>query len=169
MVELFAQFHTVKQVADTIKAEYHTDLDLRSVATYDPSQRHCRMGKRLREHYDACRQAYVEASAKVGVAHQAHRLRLIERVIEKATTAKDFSSALKGLELAAKEMGGVLEGKSIVEHRGSVEHRHLSVEDARAELAMRLGAVIDGGTLQHALPTPDAAPDEASQPIENAG
>jgi hypothetical protein len=97
----------------------------------------------------------------VAIAHQAHRLRRYETLVDKAEKAKDFSAALKGLELAAKEMGGVLEGRTTVKHEGSVEHRHLSIEDQRAELAMRLSAVIEGGTL-HALPAPDGSEEGAS-------
>jgi hypothetical protein len=69
------------------------------------------------------------------VSHQAHRLRLIGDIVSKATTAKDFGNALKGLELAAKEMGGL---GTVVEHKGIVSHVHGSIEDARRELADRL-------------------------------
>ncbi len=32
---------------------------------------------------------------------------------------------------------------SKTEHAGKVEHRHLSIDDARGELAMRLAAILD--------------------------
>jgi hypothetical protein len=168
IVELFATFHKVSEIQSTIKTEFHIDLPAATVHHYDP-HRSKKLSPRLKSYASEVRAAYVEKASEVAVAHRAHRLRMLQGVIEKAEKAKDFGNAIKGLELAAKEMGGVLEGKQIVEHRGSVEHRHLSVEDARAELAMRLGAVIEGGTLQHALPAPDEARGDDAQPIDNAG
>lgn len=156
MVTLFAQFQGVSAVQRAIKAEFGLDLDVRTVAHYDAGKPKARVGRRLRELYAAVREHYVGATAEIGIAQQNHRLRLIERLVEKAETAKDFNAATKLLELAAREMGGVLTNVSKTRVEGVVEHRHLSVEDARAELAARLGAVIDGGTL---LPAPDEPSD----------
>lgn len=154
IIELFAQFHRVTDVQSKIKTEFGLDLDARTIQHFDCSRPQARVGKGLRALYDAHRQAYVERSADVAIAHRAHRLRMLQQVVEKAEKAKDFGNAIKGLELAAKEMGGVLEGKSEVKHVGQVAHVHLSVEDAKRELAMRLSEVIEGGKLE-ALPKPD--------------
>lgn len=160
MVELFAQFQSVGGVAKSIKAEFGLALDLRTVETYNPSSRLCRIGKRLRALHDAIRKEYVERSADVALAHQAHRLRLIGDIVEKATTAKDFGNAIKGLELAAKEMGGALEGKTIVTHTGAVAHVHGSVDDMRQELAMRLATVVEAmPPVSLPAPSPDATPE----------
>ncbi len=138
---------------------------MRDVQNYDPTRPTARIGKSLRTLFEVHRQAFIEGVQHHGVAHQAKRLQLLEKVIEKATTAKDFGNAIKGLELAAKEMGGTLTNVSKQEVRGTIEHRHLSVEDAKAELVMRLGAIIEGGTLLPApMPTPTAIEGMAETP-----
>jgi hypothetical protein len=152
IVEKLAQFQSHKQVVAAVEAQFGITLHGLTIIKYDPQHRHCALGKRLRTLYDETRKAWVEGVKEVAISHQAQRLRLIDRVVEKATTSKDYAAALKGLELAAKEMGGVLEGKSIVEHRGGVTHIHANIEDARREVAMRLAQVVDGGLL---LPSPD--------------
>lgn len=154
IVEKFACFQRLGDIADEFNKRYGFTPYLQSLETYDGDSRHCRMGKRLRRLFDTVRADYVGQTAKVAVAHQAHRLRLIEKLIDKATTSKEFASAIKGLELAAKEMGGLAQQ---VQHSGTVAHVHASLDDAKAELAMRLQAHIE----QQALPSP-----VATDPIE---
>jgi hypothetical protein len=143
LVELWAQFQTLSAISKAIKAEFGLTLDPRTICQYDGASRSCRMGKRLRLYFAEVRKEYIQRAADVAVAHQAHRLRKLEEVIEKAIASKDFNSALKGLELSAKEMGGVLEGKTTVRHEGAISHVHGTVEDARAEVAMRLQQLVD--------------------------
>ncbi len=88
-------------------------------------------------------------------------------MVEKATKSKDYNAALKGLELAAKEMGGVLEGKTTVRHEGSVAHVHGSLEDMRLELAMRLAQHVDGGTRLAHDPAPQAQDVVATPPEDH--
>lgn len=154
IVESFACFQTHKTVHAQVLQRFGLDLDGRLLCSYDPAHRHCRLGKRLRALHATIRKAYIENTAEVAISHQAQRLRLIGQVVEKAQSSKDYAAALKGLELAAKEMGGVLEGRSIVEHRGGMVHVHTNVEDARREVAMRLAQIVDGGLL-----LPAAVPD----------
>ncbi len=139
MVELFAQFQSVSQVGDVLKSEYGLTLDRRTIEAFNPDSPRCRIGKRLISLFNSHRDAYIKECAKHGVAHQAHRLKLIGQIVDKATTAKDFANALKGLELAAKEMGGLSQK---VEHTGTVSHVHGTVEEARRELADRLKALV---------------------------
>ena len=139
MVESFAHFKSVNFIYDEILSRYGVKLDRRTIENFNPDSRRCVIGKRLKSLFISQRKAYIEECAKVAVSHQAHRLRLIGDIVAKATTAKDFSNALKGLELAAKEMGGLSQK---VEHTGIVAHVHGSVEDARREVADRLRALM---------------------------
>lgn len=157
IIEMMATFQGLASIRDAIREEFGLDLSKATIAHYDPS-RSKRLSPKLIALHETVRKQYVERATDVAIAHQAHRLRRLESIVDKAEKARDFSSALKGLEIAAKEMGGILTNTQTVKHEGSVTHRHLSVEDAKAELAMRLGALIDGGTLA-ALPAPDVATD----------
>lgn len=155
MVELFAQFLSVSEVRDQIVEEYQVLIDLRTVGMYNPALKSATVGRKLRAHYDACRKLYVERSTDMAVAHQSHRLKLIGRIVEKATNSRDYAAALKGLELAAKEMGAYSQ-TTVVQHTGAIAHVHGTVEEARAEVAMRLQAMVDAGTLLPAPPIVDA-------------
>jgi hypothetical protein len=147
VVESFACFQGVNEIAAELRRRWGINLDQRHISLYDAGRATCRMGRALRTYYDQCRKAYVEGTAQVAIAHQSHRLRLVGRIVEKATTSKDYNAALKGLELAAKEMGGALSGHTTVRHEGMIGHVHATVEEARAELAARLTQVVEGGTM----------------------
>lgn len=139
MIEMFARFQSVSQVADMLKKDHGVVLDRRTIESFNPDSHRCRVGKRLKSLFKLHRDAYIKEAAKVAVSHQAHRLRLIGEIVDKATTAKDFGNALKGLELAAKEMGGLAQE---VKHTGVVSHVHGTVEEARRELADRLRTLV---------------------------
>ena len=142
-------------------------LDLRALARYDAQRPNAQLGRSLRTYYAECRKAYIEGVRDVAISHQAHRLRLVSRIVDKATTSKDYANALKGLELAAKEMGGVLAGQHVVRHEGQIAHVHATLDEARAEVAARLAQVIDGGLLLPAPLTPTTEGDVP--PTEGAG
>lgn len=152
LVELWATFQTLGHIRKHFLDRHNLRLADSTLLSYDASRRGCSLGKKLRAYFDEVRREYVTNASAVAIAHQAHRLRRYEEIADSALKSKDFSSALKAMELAAKEMGGVLEGKTTVEHRGAVAHVHGSVEDMRQELAMRLRQVVEGGTL---LPAPE--------------
>lgn len=159
IIELFAQFQTVKIIRATIKAEFGRDLADATISHYDPTRASCQLSQAQRAQFDALRASYVNSAKDVAIAHQAHRLRKYEEIYEKALKGRDYSAALKAMELAAKELGGVMTNQSTVKHEGNVTHRHLTPQDAKAELAMRLTAMIE---TQAALPSP------TPQPIEDA-
>jgi hypothetical protein len=160
IVESFACFQTHKTVQDEVARRFGIVLDGRTLLVYDPARPQCRIGPRLRLLYDECRKAYIEGVQEVAISHQAHRLRLLSRVVEKATTSKDYANAIKGLELAAKEMGGALSGQHTIRHEGTIGHVHATVEEAKAEIASRLTMVLEAGTLLSApsVATPPATP-----------
>ena len=144
IVELFATFHSTKQVLSIVKRDYGLELSYVQVGLYNGSSSQFKAGKALRRLFDETRKAYLAGAERVGISHQSHRLRLIEGLIEEARESKEYGVALKGLEQAAREMGGQLTNVATVRHQGRIE---LSLEDQKAELAMRLGAVLDGGVL----------------------
>lgn len=164
LVESLACFQSHSAIITEFARRYGIALDGRTLVNYDPAHRNCRLGPGLRRLYDECRKAYVDGVQEVAIAHQAHRLRLLSRVVDKATTSKDYANAIKGLELAAKEMGGALSGQHTIRHEGTIGHVHATVEEAKAEIASRLTQVIEAGTL---LSAPSVATPPATE--EGAG
>lgn len=159
IIELFSQFQTVSVIRATIKAEFGRTLADATISHYDPTRASSRLSVEQRAQFDALRASYIDSAKDVAIAHQAHRLRRYEEVYDKALKGRDYSAALKAMELAAKELGGAMTNASTVKHEGNVTHRHLSAGDARTELAMRLTAMLEQ---QAALPSP------TPQPIEDA-
>jgi hypothetical protein len=149
IVTLFAQYQGLGAIQKAIESEFGLRIGKSTIAHYDPTAARVRLSRRLLSLFEDARAAYVGDFTRIGIAQQNHRLRLIERLVEKAETAKEFAAAAKLLELAAKEMGGALTNVSKTEAKVV----HLSGADARAELAARLSAAIDGGTLTP-LPSP---------------
>jgi hypothetical protein len=164
VVENLACFQSHPVIIAEFARRFGIVLDPRTLCGYDPNHRHCRIGPRLRRLYDECRKAYVDGVQEVAIAHQAHRLRLLSRVVDKATTSKDYANAIKGLELAAKEMGGALSGQHTIRHEGTIGHVHATVEEAKAEIAARLTQVIDAGTLLSAPVATPPATEEGGPP-----
>lgn len=149
IIEMFAQFQSVRAIREAIKSEFGRVLADATISHYDPTRASCQLSKEQRAQFDALRASYIDSAKDVAIAHQAHRLRKYEEIYDKSLKARDFSAALKAMELAAKELGGVMTNQSTVKHEGNVTHRHLTPQDAKAELAMRLTAMVEA---QAALP-----------------
>jgi hypothetical protein len=144
---LFAQFQRLRDVVRIIHEEFGVRYDKRLLHAYDCAKPSSKAGGPMRDLFERTREEYLRDTASIGITNQNHRLRVLERLIGKAEDAGDFAGAGKLLEQAAKELGGVLTNETKVRHSGAVAQVHLSAADARAELAMRLQAVIDGGSL----------------------
>lgn len=163
IVELWATFHSLSQIRDIMRAETGSRISDGVLCYYNVGHPNSRASPRLKLLFAETRKRYVEEAKDVAIAHQAHRLRQLERVVELATKSKDYNAALKGIELAAKEMGGLTQ---TVRHEGIVGmvHKHThSIEDAKAEVAMRLTQLLEGGLLHTTPPTtlpttPDTVP-----------
>ena len=148
IVVLFAQFRGVAEVQRAIREEFGCEIAKSTLQHYDADNFRGRLSKRHRALHEAAREAWIGETKRIGIAHQSQRLRLIERAIAGAERSRDWGNVSKLLELAAKEMGGVLTNVSKTEVRGVMEHRHMSIEDARSELTARLAGALDGGVLK---------------------
>lgn len=134
---LFAQFHTVKEVGDLIFAETGQRLSVATLCHYDPMKARAKPSKRLLALYDQARDRHLSDLTTIGVAHQAHRLRVLDRMVNKAEHKDQFTVAAQLLKQAAEEMGGLLTNKR------SVTHFHITPEDARRQLAEKLHGLIE--------------------------
>lgn len=150
-VVLFAQFHRLAEVTSIIREEFGLDVAASTLCHYDPTRANASTGTKLRALFAEARKRHLEDMSSVGIAHQVHRLRTLDRIAQRAETKGDFGTVMSALKQAAEEVGGVMSNERNV----NVRHLHLSPEDARAELAMRLGAIIEA---QAVLPPPDNEP-----------
>lgn len=149
IVVLLAQFQGLAAIRDMIAEEFGLTLHKQTIAHYDPQRSGRRLSPRLALLFEEARKLYVSDHHSIGISHQSHRLRVIERLAGKAEAAKQYTTAGALLKQAAEELGAITQR---VRHEGSVVH--MSLDDARSELAQRLASAIDGGVLDRVAEPP---------------
>ena len=132
IVRSLARFDTPSEVVLAVKANFDVEVSRQQVHTYDPG---CSQPPAARwcELYAATRQAFLQETAQIGVAHKAVRLRVLERMAQRAEQRGNLMVAAALLEQAAKESGGLYE-------RRPPAVAMLAVSDAPAERPLELAA-----------------------------
>ncbi len=107
IVKGLACYDTPSQVAEAVRVEFDIVVSRQQVHEYDPG---CvrTPALRWRELYAATRAALLRETADIGIAHRAVRLLRLDRVASRSER-NNVRTALKCLEMAAKECGGMYE------------------------------------------------------------
>ncbi len=107
IVKGLACYDTPSQVAEAVRVEFDIVVSRQQVHEYDPG---CvrTPALRWRELYAATRAALLRETADIGIAHRAVRLLRLDRVASRSERY-NVRTALKCLEMAAKECGGMYE------------------------------------------------------------
>jgi hypothetical protein len=110
IVKRLARFDSPSQVAEAVKANFGVALSRQHVYVYDPR---CTQppAPRWCELHAATRAAFLKDAAAIGVAHKTVRLLMLDRMARHAETRNYFDLTASLLEQAAKECGGVFDGK----------------------------------------------------------
>ena len=110
IVKGLARFDSPTQVAEAVKETFEIEVSRQQVHAYDPA---CSQppAPRWLELHAATRQAFLSDIAEIGIAQKAVRLRMLERYARIAERQKYFIRAAALLEQAAKECGGIYEGR----------------------------------------------------------
>jgi len=120
VVQALACFDSPKTAADALKKEFGTEITPQTAEAYDPTKRAGRkLSKKWRELFHATRKAFIEDTASIGWSHRSARLRLIQRVGERAEGMGNLVLALQAAEQAAKEMGEAFTNRQKVDHTSS--------------------------------------------------
>ena len=109
IVKGLACYDTPSQVAEAVKAEFNVEITRQHVYAYDPNASQ-HMAPRWRELHAATRAALLRELAEIGIAHRAVRLRRLDRLASRSER-NNVMTALKCLEMAAKECGGMYENR----------------------------------------------------------
>jgi hypothetical protein len=109
IVKGLACYDTPSQVAEAVKANFNVEITRQHVYAYDPNASQ-HMSPRWRDLHAATRQALLRELAEIGIAHRAVRLRRLDR-LESRSERNNVTTALKCLEMAAKECGGMYENR----------------------------------------------------------
>lgn len=107
IVTSLACFDTPSIVAVAVNAAYGIEVTRQAIESYDPTKvAGARIAPKWKEIFDATREAYLNDVAKIGISHRAVRLRILQRMVEKAEDQGNSPLVAQMLEQAAKEMGG---------------------------------------------------------------
>lgn len=108
IVEALACFDSPSTVADAVNREFEVSVSRQQVERYDPTKRAGQnLSKKYRAIFEATRRGFISDTTNIGWAHRATRLRMIQRVGEKAERMGNLSLALQAAEQAAKEEGQI--------------------------------------------------------------
>lgn len=109
LVQSLACFDTPTQAAELVKQELGIAISRMQAAAYDPTKPAGRnLSEKWRAVFDSTREKFLSDVASVPIAHQAFRLRALQRQFERAEARGNTPLAAQLLEQAAKEMGGSL-------------------------------------------------------------
>jgi hypothetical protein len=107
IVERLACFDSPTDIQKQLKQDFRVDVSLQQLTAYNPkTQAGARLSKTLREVFEATRKKYLEDTSDVAIAHKAHRLRVLDRLLTRLERSGNALLAAQMLEQAAKEEGG---------------------------------------------------------------
>lgn len=106
IVQALACYDTPTQVVEAVKEEFGTVLDRGHVGCYDPTKAAGKdLAKKWRDLFDATREGFKREIVEIPIAQRSYRLKVLQRIANKAETMKNMPLALQVLEQAAKECG----------------------------------------------------------------
>jgi hypothetical protein len=112
IVQSLACYDTPSQVAEAVNLEFGIAIERQQVAVYDPTKKSGeRLAQKYRDVFDATRQAFIEDAINIPIASKTYRLRSLQRMHDYYVSRKNFVQAQAVLEQAAKEVGGMFNGK----------------------------------------------------------
>jgi hypothetical protein len=111
-VQSLACYDTPSQVAAAVNMEFGIDIERQQVARYDPTKKSGdNLAKKYRDIFDATRKAFIEDAINIPIASKTYRLRSLQRMHDYYVSRKNYVQAAAVLEQAAKEVGGMFNGK----------------------------------------------------------
>ncbi|MDQ7246866.1 DUF2280 domain-containing protein [Dongia sedimenti] len=108
IVKGLARYETPSRVAASVLAEFGIAIDRRQVFAYDPAGSRP-PAQRWIDLHAAARAKFLRALSEIGVAQKVVRLRMLDRLANRADEANQTERVAKLLEQAAKECGGFYE------------------------------------------------------------
>lgn len=107
VVQALACFDSPSQVAQAVKEQFGVALDRRQVESYDPTKAAGKgVAKKLKALFEETRAAFLKDAAKVPIAQQVYRLRVLQRELERQEKRGNTSMVLQIMKQAAEELGG---------------------------------------------------------------
>ena len=106
IVQALACFDTPSQVAEAVRGKFGVAVSRQLVETHDPTKRAGRdLAKRWSTMFEETRAAFQAATVDIPIANRAYRLRVLQRLLDRAEERGNLVGALKLIGQAAKECG----------------------------------------------------------------
>jgi len=119
IVQALACFDTPSQVADAVKDQFGLVISRQQCEGYDPTKKSAHgLAKKWRTLFEETRKQFLDETARIPIANQAYRLRVLDRLAAKAERMGNMAMVSQLIEQAAKEAGGAFTNKHRVEHTG---------------------------------------------------
>ncbi|MDQ7247532.1 DUF2280 domain-containing protein [Dongia sedimenti] len=108
IVKGLARYETPSRVAASVLAEFGVEIDRRQVFAYDPAGSRPPARRWIALHA-ATRTKFLRALSEIGTAQKVVRLRMLDRLANRADEANQIDRCARLLEQSAKECGGFYE------------------------------------------------------------
>jgi hypothetical protein len=108
IVRGLARYETPTRIAASVKTHFGIEIDRRQVFAYDPAGSR-KPAQRWIDLHAATRVKFTRAMAEIGVAQKVVRLRMLDRLANRAEEANQVERACRILDQAARECGGFYE------------------------------------------------------------
>ena len=137
IVAALARFREPAAIIAYFQSEHGLEIDHKQVGRYDPQRSYFAGGEKWRVIFDAKRKAYLHDVAIVPIANQGYRLNAIQTGVDAAMKAEKWMVMARLLELAAREVGGMLTNQHNVRIDDNRPKRaiDMSPEERRAAMA----------------------------------
>lgn len=128
-----ARYGGYSEIAKSISSEYGVLVSRFQVRSYDPTKPTFAGSEKWRVIFETERNRYCEEVSTIPISYQAYRLNQLQTVVDRAMEAGNLILAMKALEQAAKEVGGVHSNKRSIEMSQSSRspYADLSQEERR--------------------------------------
>lgn len=128
IVHGLACYDTPSQVATAVKDEFGVEVTRQQVARYDAAKATAKdLSKKLRDIFNATREAFLADVSSIPIAQQAYRLRVLQRNLNRVEGQGNVAMVSQLLEQAAKESGGAFTNRTKLEHSGEIRHPELKL------------------------------------------
>lgn len=115
IVQALACWDSPTVVAQSVNEVFGRKVSRQQVERYDPTKHAGRdLSRRFRDLFEETRAQFVRQAAEVGWGHQNTRLRVLQRVGQKAEAQGNHDVVLKVARQIAEETGGLLTNARIV-------------------------------------------------------
>ncbi|BBR04677.1 MULTISPECIES: DUF2280 domain-containing protein [Klebsiella pneumoniae complex] len=119
IVQSLACFEKPARVIELVKAEFGIVVSRQQVSQYSPGNAMAaKLSKKWVDLFNATRERFQTEISDIPIANRAYRLRVLDRVAEKAESMKNYVLTIDVMERAAKEVGDAYSNKHKVEHSG---------------------------------------------------